>query len=104
MTESEFLNVSDALFERIQSALDAAGAEVESLLQGNVLELEFDDGSKVIVNRHVPNSEMWLAGKSGGFHFRQDAGGNWLDTRDGGEFFARLAAMISQQSGQAFCF
>ena len=37
MTESEFLNVSDALFERIQSALDAAGAEVESLLQGNVL-------------------------------------------------------------------
>ena len=76
----------------------------ESLLQGNVLELEFDDGSKVIVNRHVPNSEMWLAGKSGGFHFRQDASGNWLDTRDGGEFFARLAAMISQQSGQAFCF
>jgi len=47
---------------------------------------------------------MWLAGKSGGFHFRQDASGNWLDTRDGGEFFARLAAMISQQSGQAFCF
>ena len=63
--------------------------------EGNVLELEFDDGSKVIVNRHVPNSEMWLAGKSGGFHFRHDAGGNWLDTRDGGEFFARLAAMIT---------
>ena len=104
MTESEFLNVSDAWFERTPSALYAAGAEVESLLQGNVLELEFDDGSKVIVNRHVPNSEMWLAGKSGGFHFRQDASGNWLDTRDGGEFFARLAAMISQQSGQAFCF
>lgn len=33
------------------------------------MELEFADGSKVIINRHVPNQEMWLAAKSGGFHY-----------------------------------
>ncbi|HNX71425.1 iron donor protein CyaY [Rivihabitans pingtungensis] len=104
MTESEFLDLSDAVFERIQTALDEAGSDVEALLQGNVLTLDCESGGQVIVNRHVPNAEIWLAGKAGGFHFRLADDGRWVDTRDGGELFARLAELIQAQAGETIAF
>src|SRR5437762_8968380 len=42
------------------------------------------DGSKLIINRHVPNRELWVAARAGGFHFRAD-GGIWRDTRSRSE-------------------
>lgn len=101
MTESEFLALADAAFERIQSALDEQGVDVDCNVNGAVMELEFDDGSKVIVNRHTPNQELWIAARSGGFHFaRRDD--QWLNARDGREFFEHLAELIAQHSGEAF--
>lgn len=93
MTESEFNELSDAIFERIQQTLDASGLDIECNLNGPVLELEFEDGSKVIINRHAPNREIWLAAKSGGFHFSlQD--GSWISKRDRSELFGRLSELI----------
>ncbi|WP_035053293.1 iron donor protein CyaY [Andreprevotia chitinilytica] len=103
MTESEFLDLTDAVFTRIDTALETAGVDAETLLAGNVLEIEFDDGSKIIVNRHVPNKELWIAAKSGGFHYR-NVDGTWRNTRDEGEFFADLAAAVSLHAGEAFQF
>ena len=54
-----------------------------------ILEIECEDGSKVIVNRHVPNREIWVAARSGGFHFRAEDG-RWRDTRGGEELAAAL--------------
>ena len=103
MTESEFLNLTDFVFDRIETALDDNGLDADALRTGNVLEIELADGSKVIVNRHAFNQEIWIAAKSGGYHYRlQD--GHWCDTRGGGEFFADLAAAISAQAGEPFSF
>lgn len=103
MTESEFLELADAIFERIQTQLDEQGIDVDCNVNGAVMELEFDDGSKIIVNRHTPNQEMWIAARSGGFHFGWSEGG-WRNTRDGREFFEHLGELIAQQSGEAFHF
>ncbi|GAB3243960.1 iron donor protein CyaY [Chitinimonas naiadis] len=93
MTESEFLNASDQVFDRIESALDDGEFDVDLNRNGNVLEIEFDDGAKIVVNRHVPNQELWLAARTGGFHYRwQDDG--WRSTRESGEFFSQLAELI----------
>ena len=100
MNEGEFLDQSDAILARIQQALDDSEIAEANLIEG-VLNIEFDDGSQVIVNRHAPNHEIWLAAKSGGFHFRSD-GKAWLDTRDGVELFTRLSHIISMQAGIAF--
>jgi CyaY protein len=51
------------------------------------------------VNRHGVNKEIWVAAKSGGFHFRREAD-LWLDTRDGSELFSRLSALATQQAGE----
>jgi CyaY protein len=68
------------------------------LKEGGVLELEFGNGSKIIVNRHGAARQIWVAARSGGFHFRWD-GAVWRDTRDGAELFAALSKLVSAQSG-----
>ncbi|MDN3575564.1 iron donor protein CyaY [Chitinimonas viridis] len=93
MNESEFLNASDQIFDRIENGLDDGEFDVDLNRNGNVLEIEFDDGAKIVVNRHAANQEIWLAARSGGFHYRyQD--GHWRSTRDEGELFTQLADMV----------
>ncbi|KUM02851.1 iron donor protein CyaY [Chromobacterium subtsugae] len=103
MTESEFLQLSDAIFDQIEAAIDDHGLDADTLRQGNVLEIEFDSGEKVIVNRHAVNQELWIAAKSGGYHFSRQ-GAAWIASRDGSEFFATLAEAIRAGSGEAFGF
>ena len=98
--ESQFNAQAEATLARIETALDESGADVDYEMQaGGVLELEFADGSKIIVNRHTAAREIWVAAKSGGFHFRPDAG-RWIGTRDGAELFEALSKLISLQSGE----
>lgn len=103
MTENEFNELADAVFARIELALDEGGGDIDYDSNGSVLEMEFANGSKLIVNRHVPNREIWLAAKSGGFHYAlQDD--NWLSQRDGSELFAKLSELVQLGTGRALAF
>lgn len=100
MDEREFESRAAPALQAIEQALEASGAEVDfELKEGGVLEIEFEDGSKIIVNRHGAAREIWVAARAGGFHFRWD-GAAWLDTRDGSELFAALSKLVSQQLGR----
>ena len=101
MTENEFNTLADAVFQRIEHALDGTDIDYDS--NGMVLEIEFADGAKLIVNRHVPNREIWLAARSGGFHFGWQ-GDEWTSQREGDELFAKLAALIKTGSGKNLAF
>ncbi len=103
MSETEFLDLADATLAAIAVAMDRLTDEdvidVECSRSGNVLEIEFiDNGSKIIVNSQAPKQELWVAAKSGGFHFKRD-GAQWVDTRDGAELFAALSRLASAQGG-----
>jgi CyaY protein len=103
MTESEFNELADAVFAQIQQTIDASEADIECSINGPVLELEFEDGSQIIINRHAPNQEIWLAARSGGFHYAyQD--GKWLSRRDGSELFRKLEELIQLGAGTALKF
>ena len=96
MTESEFNQLADAALARIETAVDHCGGDVECNRSGNVLEIEFDNGQKIIINRHDVNQEIWVAAKSGGFHYaRQD--GIWHSRRDDSELFGKLAELFAEQ-------
>jgi len=97
MNESEFHRAVDAVLARIESSLeDADGIDVD--LESGILTVTCADASRVIVNRQTPNREIWVAARSGGFHFRM-RDGQWIDTRSGDELFASLARAIEAQSG-----
>jgi CyaY protein len=99
MTESEFESLASAALAALESAFEAGAPDADVQTKGaGVLEIEFDDGSKMVINRHGAAREIWVAAKSGGFHFRHD-GIAWRDTRDGTELFAAVSRLASQQCG-----
>lgn len=100
MSESEFVAAADRALEAIESAVESCGADVDATRAGNVLTLELADGSKVVVNSQAPMRQLWVAARSGGFHYEWRDGG-WRDTRDGSELFAALSRIISAQAGVA---
>ena len=73
MTPSEFDSLADAMLERIARAVEESGADCDCEPKGSgVLELEFADGSRIVVNRHSAARQIWVAARSGGYHFRWD--------------------------------
>lgn len=99
MTDSEFEALAEGTLAALERALEAAALDADLEAKGTgVLEIEFADGTKMVINRHTAAREIWVAAKSGGFHFRYD-GSAWRDTRDGTELFGALSKLVSAQSG-----
>ena len=100
MADDDFDALAERTLASLEQALEASGADVDAEMKpGGVLELEFANGSKIIINRHSIACEIWVAARSGGFHYRWD-GNIWRDTRDASELFAALSKLVSAQSGQ----
>lgn len=106
MEEREFLAMADAELARLDEALDALQDEADfdyELKPGGIIEIAFANGSKIIVNRHAAAQEIWVAARSGGYHFKPPAAAAepWRDTRSGEALPATLARCFSEQAGAA---
>jgi CyaY protein len=99
MTDTEFHQLADAFLTDLEDRLDAADIEWERA-PGGVMQLDFDNGSQIILNKQPPLHEIWVAAKSGGFHFRRE-GDAWVDTRNGNELMAAMNRCCSEQAGRA---
>jgi CyaY protein len=99
MTETEYLRAVALVLQGIENALDRAPISVDCALAGLVLNIEFDDHAKIVVNAQAPTQQLWLAARSGGMHFSFD-GTHWVDTRSGEEFYRALSRVVSDQLGQ----
>lgn len=101
MTDSEFAILAAALLDRIEEAFDASGVDVDLDRKGDgILEIGFDDDSRIVVNAQAPMRQMWVAARSGGFHFAC-ADGRWADTRSGEELPRLLSRVAGEQAGEA---
>ena len=103
MTETEFLTLVDNTLTRIEDLFEAAGQQtdidVECSRSGSLLEIEFlHNETKIIINSQAAISELWVAAKSGGFHYRHD-GQHWYNTRDQSELMAALRDIAMLQGG-----
>jgi iron-sulfur cluster assembly protein CyaY len=99
MSDSDYLARAEAVLAAVERSLDYTDADVEFERSGNVLTLEFANGTKIIVNLQPPMHEIWIAAKSGGYHFRF-VDDEWRDTRNGTEFFSALSDYATQQAGE----
>ncbi|WVH08914.1 MAG: Frataxin-like protein CyaY [Fluviibacter phosphoraccumulans EoVTN8] len=107
MDEKEFAERSRLILARIESAIEQAadaGADIDFEMQSGILEIECADGSKVIVSPHMIAQEIWVAARSGGFHFRGDGQSGWVDTRTGETLDQRLIEILQQQGQVALDF
>lgn len=91
MEEREYHERADAALAALEAALEAADVDFE-FAPGGILEIEPADGGKIIVNKQSATREIWVAAKSGGFHYRWD-GGAWVDTRSGEELGSAMTRL-----------
>ncbi|MCW5222836.1 iron donor protein CyaY [Verminephrobacter aporrectodeae] len=102
MTDLEFMDRAEKLLLAVERCCDrineTSDADVDSQRSGGMLTLTFPDRSQIVVNLQKPLHEVWMAARSGGYHYRFD-GDAWQDSKGAGEFFACLSRDASRQSG-----
>jgi CyaY protein len=107
MTDLEFLDRAELLLKAVELACDRINdegdADIDNQRVGGMITLTFENRSQIIINLQKPLHEVWLAARSGGYHFKFD-GQQWADTKGQGEFFSRLSQDASAQTGLALTF
>lgn len=103
ISATEFNETVDALFDHIVETIDQSAAADDVELNQGVLEITCINQSKIIINRHAPTQEIWVAAKSGGYHFRWTEG-VWLDTRSGEPLPDAISRVVFEQTGQRVSF
>jgi len=106
--DKQFYQLGGNLLQSIEVALEAADDELDLDLDverqgGNVINIRFRDKSVIVVNTQPPLHEIWVAAKSGGYHYRWAgtmAHPLWLDTKTGKELLSDLTEFASAQAGQ----
>ncbi len=102
ISESEFNRHIDETLLKIEEAIDESGADIEYENVSGILTLTFEDGSQIIINRQTPARQLWVAAKTGGYHFDFDpAVGDWFRDRDRAPLFEVLSALASDQAGES---
>lgn len=102
MNESEFREVAEQTIEDIQNAIDNSGSDIDYDEIGGVLTLEFENGSKIIFSKQGAMNQLWMAAKSGGFHFdyNQEAQ-QWIcDSGDKEELYSMLSRLATEQANE----
>jgi iron-sulfur cluster assembly protein CyaY len=103
MNESEFQEIAEQTIEDIQDAIDNSGTDIDYDEIGGVLTLEFENGSKIIFSKQGAMNQLWMAAKSGGFHFDYDEDSEqWIcDSGDKEELYIMLSKLATEQAGEA---
>ena len=106
MDNSQFETLADAMLGRIQSALEAAGGDLDVELVEGVLTVETESGGKFLVNKHGPNRQIWLSSPvSGAWHFAwSEMHQGWISTRGGERLEELLGRELSEAAGEAIRF
>ena len=107
MTDPEYLDRAEAALAAIERGCDrindATDADIDNQRVGGMITIIFPNKSQLIVNLQPPLHEIWLAARSGGYHYRHN-GTAWVDTKTGEELFANLSREATVQGGQPLQF
>ena len=107
MTELEYLDQAEALLKAVEACCDRMNdvddADIDNQRVGAMVTMSFANGSQIVINLQKPLQEIWMAAKSGGYHYRY-AQGQWQDTKGHGELLAELSRQASAQAGMELRF
>jgi CyaY protein len=107
MTDPEFLDLAENLLKAVEASCDRinddGAADIDNQRVGGMVTLVFDNRSQIVINLQKPLHEVWLAARSGGYHYKFNSN-QWRDTKGQGEFFACLSRDASAQAGCSLVF
>ena len=107
MTDFEYQNLAENVLKAVEAACDrlndASDVDIDNQRTGGMITLSFTNRSQIIINLQKPLQEIWMAAKAGAFHYKFNSG-QWLDTKDSSEFYAKLSRYASEQAAQPLVF
>ena len=107
MTDLEFLDRAELLLKAVELACDRINdegeADIDNQRVGGMITLTLENRSQLIINLQKPLHEVWLAARSGGYHYRHN-GQAWMDTKGQGDFWVQLCQDASAQAGLPLSF
>ena len=103
MDDSGFMKLADdTLASLMHNIEDVLGDRADIDLQDGILTVDLDEGGRYVVNKHLPNRQIWLSSPfSGAAHFAYDPQRGWAATRGGDTLHALLEQEIATLIGTA---
>ena len=99
MNESNFNQLIDDTLLAIEEAIDQLETDIDYDTVAGILTVELANHSKIIINRQIANHQLWLAAKSGGYHFNW-IHKQWLETKSGLSLSEVLSKNLTMQANQ----
>ena len=103
MTEFEFNDQLDDLMMAIEDAIDDAIEEIDTDIDyenaAGILTLSFENGTQIILSRQGALRQLWMASRSGGYHFDfNEEREQWVCESNGQVFIELLNRCASEQA------
>jgi len=105
LSEARFHDLIDEVQEEVEDVFDDSDLDVDLESSAGVLTIRFENGSQVILSRQEPLRQLWVAARSGGFHFDYDeASGCWICDTSGEQLGELLSRVTLEQVGEELAF
>lgn len=100
MNENEYNRCVDELMLQIEESIDNSALEIDCENSNGILTLTIEsNGSQMILSRQTASREVWLAARSGGFHFTLKES-IWRDTKTNDTLGMILQQAVKSQAGE----
>jgi CyaY protein len=99
LSERDFERLADEELNRLVEALTEATDEIDPDLQMGVLSINFEDGTKFVVNSHRAARQIWMAAERKAWHFDYQPDEKTWVASDGDELWATVTATVSRKVG-----
>jgi CyaY protein len=107
MTDLQYQDQAELALKAIEATCDRINdetdADIDNQRSGAMIMLTFPDRSQIVINLQKPLQEIWMAARSGGFHYKYTVNG-WYDTKSGHPLFESLSRCASEQAGRTLVF
>ena len=104
MNENEYNRCVDELMLQIEDSIDNSALEIDCENSNGILTLTVENnGSQIILSRQTASREVWLAARSGGFHFILKES-IWRDTKTDDTLEMILQQAVKLQAGELIDF
>ncbi|HEX4549035.1 iron donor protein CyaY [Pseudomonas sp.] len=98
LSEARFHDLVDATQQALEELLEDHADDIE--ITAGMMTIKFDNGSQLIISRQEPLRQLWLAARSGGFHFDYDEeSGKWSCEKSEELLGEVLARCVQEQAG-----
>lgn len=100
VSEQEFERLADRELHQLIDAIIACSDEIDPELQSGVLNINFEDDTKYVVNSHRAARQIWMAAERKAWHFDfHSSSGRWIASSSSEELWSELSGVLSRKLG-----